>query len=64
MKITQKGTRVEAESTTAEEFLQSEHESVAKGEEVEEYDASLDSEKRERDISDWIVQPNKTPSRN
>ena len=39
-----------AEAATAEEFLQSDHESVANSKEVEEDDATLDSDKHNIDI--------------
>ena len=62
MTLTQKVTRTAA--ATAEEFLQSDHKSVADGEEVEEYDATSDSKKCKRDISDWTSRPCKPPSSN
>ena len=45
----------------AEEFLQSNHKSVANGEEVEENEAISDSKKRDRDIADWISRSCKPP---
>ena len=51
-------------ASTAEEFLQSDHESIENGEEVEEDYENLDSKKRKRDIADWIIRPRKSPSRN
>ena len=60
MTITRKVTKAAAVST-AKEFLQSDHKSVANGEEIEEDDATSDGEKRERDIADWIVQLCKPP---
>ena len=62
MTVTQNGTREAETAATAEEFLQSGHKSVANGEEVEEYDSTLDSKNRERDIADWIGQTRKPPS--
>ena len=64
MTVTRKGTRVAAAAATAEDFLQSDHKSVANGEEVEEDDATSDSEKRKRDIAEWIARPLKPPSSN
>ena len=61
MTVTQKGTREAAAAATAKEFLQSDHESVANGKEVEEDYATLDSRKREREIMNWIGQPRKPP---
>ena len=61
MTLTRKGKRAAASASTAEEFLQSDHESVANGKEVEEDDAILDSEKRKRYIADWIGQPRNRP---
>ena len=63
MTLTQKGTRAEA-AATAKEFLQSDHEIVVNGEEVEEYDATPDSKKSERDIADLISRPRKPPPSN
>ena len=57
-------TAAAAAAATAEEFLQSDHQSVANGKEVEEDDATLDSKKRERDIVDWIGRPRKPPLSN
>ena len=48
----------------AEEFLKSNHKSVANGEEVEEDDSTLDSERRKRDIADWIGRPREPSSSN
>ena len=55
MKLTQKGTRAPEVAVTAEEFPQLFQKSVANIEEVEEDDATLDSNKRDKDIKDWIV---------
>ena len=44
------------------DFLQSDHKSVTNSEEVEEDGVTSDSEKRDRDITDWIVEPYKPPS--
>ena len=60
MELTRKETRAAA-ATTAKQLLPSDHERVAKDEEVEEDDATLDSEKREKDITDWIGRPRKLP---
>ena len=49
---------------TDEEFLQSDHKSVANSEEVREDDATSDSEKRERDTAEWIGRPRRPPSSN
>ena len=54
MTLIQKGTRAAELVATAEEFLQSDHESVADYEEVKEDDKTLDREKHERDITEWI----------
>ena len=55
MKLSQKGTRALAAAvSTAKEFLQTNHKSVANGEEVEGDDVALDNEKGTRDIADWI----------
>ena len=64
MTLTQKITRVAAAAATAEEFLKSDHECVANGEEVKEVDATSDSKKRERDIAEWICRPHKPSSSN
>ena len=64
MTVTRKGTREATATATAEEFLQSDHESVANGEEVEEDDSTLDSKKCKRDIANWIGRSHKPPSRN
>ena len=53
-----------AAAATAKEFLQSKHETVANGEEVEEDDSTSDSEKRKRDTTDWIGRPCEPPSSN
>ena len=47
-----------------EEFLKSDHKSVANGEEIEEDNSNLDSKKRERDIAYWIGRPCKPPLSN
>ena len=52
MTLTKKGTRAAGTAVTAEEFLQSDHESVANGEEIEGKKATSDSKKRKRDIAD------------
>ena len=57
MTLTRNRTRAAAAATAAKEFLQSDHKSVANGEEVEQDDTTSDSNKRQRDIADWIVQP-------
>ena len=59
MTLTRKVTRAAAAAATDKEFLQSDHKSVENGEEVKE-DATLDSKKRKRDISDWIGGPPQT----
>ena len=64
MTLTRKGRRATAAEATTEQFLKFDHKSVAEGEEVEEDDATSDSEKRKRDIADWIGGPCKTPSSN
>ena len=64
MTVTRKGTKEAAAAATDEEFLQSNQESVANGEEVEEDDSASDSEKRERDIADWIGRSREPPSSN
>ena len=64
MTLIQKGTRAAELVATAEEFLQSDHESVADYEEVKEDDKTLDREKHERDITEWISWPHKPPSSN
>ena len=64
MTVTRKVTREAAAAATAKEFLQSKHESVVNNEEVEADDSISYSEKRERDIADWIGQPRKPPSSN
>ena len=51
MTLTRKGTRVAAAADMAKDYLQSNHKSVADGEEVEEDDETSDSEKRNRDIA-------------
>ena len=48
----------------AKESQNSDHESVANGKEEEEENSTSDSEKRDRDIADWIGQPRKPPLRN
>ena len=53
-----------AAAAAAEEFLKSDHESVANGEEVEEDDSTSNIKKCERDIADWIVRPWEPPSSN
>ena len=64
MIVTRKGTSEAAAAATAKEFQKSDHESVANGKEEEEEDSTLDREKRERDIADWIGRPREPPSRN
>ena len=64
MTVTRKGTREATAAAKAEEFLQSDHESVTNGEEVEEDDSTSDSKKCKRDIADWIGRYHKPPSRN
>ena len=64
MTVTRKRKREAAASATAEEFLKYDHKSVANGEEVEEDDSTSDSEKRKRDIADWIGRPREPPLRN
>ena len=61
MTLTRKGTRAAA---TAEDILQSNHKSVASGEEEKEDDENLESEKREKDIAEWIDRPLKLASSN
>ena len=62
MTLTRKENREASAAATAKEFLQSDHKSVANSKEVEEDDPTLDSEKREKDIVDWIGRPRKPPS--
>ena len=50
MTLTLKGTRAAAVAATAKYFLQSYHKSVANSKEVEEDDATLDSDKHNIDI--------------
>ena len=64
MTVTQKGIKEVAAASTAEEFQKYYQESVANGEEEKEEDSTLDREKRERDIADWIGRPVEPPSRN
>ena len=64
MTVTLKGTREAATAATAKEFLRSDHKIVVDGKEVEEDDSTLDSKKRERDITYWNVQPRKPTSIN
>ena len=61
MTLTQKVTRA---ASTAEEFLQSDHKSVANNEEVEEYDETSDSKKHKKNIAYWIGRTCKPPSSN
>ena len=63
MTVTRKVTRKAAVAATTEEFQKSDHISVANSEEGEEEESTSDSEKRERDIADWIVRPRKPPLR-
>ena len=62
--VAQKGTREAATAATAEEPQRSDHKNVANSEEEEEEDSTSDSEKRKRDIVDWIGRPRKPLSRN
>ena len=64
MTLTQTGTRAAAVAATSDEFPQSDHESVANGKEVKEDYETLDSEKREINIAEWIGWPRKPPSSN
>ena len=65
MKLSQKGTRALAAAvSTAKEFLQTNHKSVANGEEVKEDDETVDIEKHKRDNAEWINRPHKSPSSN
>ena len=64
MTLTQKVTRAAPAAATAEEFIQSDHKSVANREEVKEDDETLESKKPKRDIVEWIGQPRKPPSSN
>ena len=57
MTVTRKGAREAAAAATSKEFLNSDHKSVANGEELEEDDSTSDIKKRERDIADWIGRP-------
>ena len=62
MTVTQKGIKEVAAASTAEEFQKYYQESVANGKEEKEEASTLDREKRERDIADWIGRPWKPPS--
>ena len=64
MTLTQKETRAAAAAATAKYFLKSNHEIVANSEEVKEYEETLDSQKCEREIVEWISRPRKPPSSN
>ena len=63
MKLTQKVTRAAA-AATAKYIPQSYHEIIASGEEEKDDGKNSDSEKREKDIAEWISQPIKQPSSN
>ena len=64
MTVTRKGTREAAAAATTKEFQKCDHKSVANGKKEEEEDSTLDSEKRQRDIEDWISRPREPPLRN
>ena len=61
MTVTQKGTREAAATATEQECQKSDHKNVTNGKEEEEEGYTSDSEKHERDITDWIGQPRKPP---
>ena len=64
MTLIQKGTRAATAAATGEEFLQSDHKSVANGKEVKENEETSDIEKRKRYIAEWIGRPHKPPPSN
>ena len=64
MTLTQKGTRPEAAAATGEDILESDPETVARGEKKREDDENLESKKQDKAIAEWIGRPFKTPLRN
>ena len=64
MTVTQKRTREVSAAATAKQLQSFDHESITNSKEEDEEDSTLDNEKRQRDIADWISQPREPPSIN